>query len=77
MEKKRVTDININKEKLSTREIVRYNGPAENRTHGVYTITMEIPSTHADCDIKINMSLEALIQLQQRINAALQHMITH
>lgn len=56
--------------KLSRVETVRYC-PSE---HGdVYSINI----LDNKQEINLIFSLEALIQLQQRINAALQHMITH
>lgn len=71
--------LNINIVKLSSAETVRYNGPAENREHGLYTIRL-IQHSKSDSDVRAvdaHFSLEALVQLKVRIDAALQHMITH
>jgi hypothetical protein len=68
--------LSINKPKLSTNETVRYSGPAvPGNTHGIYTVT--ILSDVTENKIEIHMSLEATIQLKQRLDAALAHMITH
>lgn len=65
--------LNINVKKLSTNETVRYNGPADGGGHGTYTIHLITPEGAVD----IHMSLEAIVQLKQRVDASFQHMITH
>jgi hypothetical protein len=71
--------LNLNIDKLSSKETVRYNGPAENREHGTYTIVlMPDPSVMAGTNqVHIHMSLEALIQLKQRIEYAMSHMVSY
>lgn len=75
--------LNVDIDKLTSKETVRYNGPAENRCHGLYTLiffTRHTPHGEVQEDtnaIHINLSLEALIQLKARVDASLQHMITH
>ena len=79
--------LNVNIGRLSSKETVRYNGPSKDQ-HGTYTMTLIPRITDLKTDpgtelldsgklLQIHMSLEALLQLQQRINAALQHMISH
>jgi hypothetical protein len=71
--------LNLNVNKLSSHETVRYNGPAENRDHGLYTIRL-IQHLNSPSDVHVvdaHFTLEALVQLKIRIEAALQHMITH
>lgn len=74
--------LNINKPKLSSNETVRYSGPIRKlpdndggSTHGIYTLTLL--SDVAENKIEVHMSLEAAIQLKQRLDASLAHMITH
>ena len=75
--------LNINIEKLCSKEVVRYNGVADNREHGTYTmVLMPQPGDLEEMkqpvnQVHIHMSLEALIQLKQRIEYALQHMISY
>lgn len=73
-----IKTLNINVTKLSRMETVRYNQPDPGQLHGTYTLQL---STREDDDqahvVQIHMSLEALMQLEERIKAARQHMITH
>ena len=72
--------LNVNIKKLCSKETIRYNGPAENREHGTYTMILMPNWTKdelAETQVHVHMSLEALIQLEQRIAAAKQHMISH
>lgn len=71
--------LNINISRLSTTETVRHSGLIPNGpSGGIYTIHLlhTVPSDDVKA-IDIHMSLEALVQLRQRIDAALSHMITH
>ena len=75
--------LNVNRTKLATAETVRYHGPDSRGEHGVYSIQLFVGSMDESADsnsvrmVDIHLSLEALMQLRQRIDAALQHMITH
>lgn len=82
-----MSTLNINKWRLTTEETVRFSGPFESPpptvedaqkimrpAHGVYTMTI---ITEGKNKVQVHMTLEALIQLEQRIAAAKQHMITH
>lgn len=62
--------------KLSRVETVRHCPSTDGDTVGVYAINI-LDRTGPEQEITLIFHLEALIQLQQRINAALQHMITH
>lgn len=66
--------LNINRTRLTTQETVRYNGPLHDGDHGTYTAIFMTPAGN---QVQVHMSLEAMIQLKQRVDAALQHMITH
>lgn len=73
--------LNINIGRLCSKETVRYNGPNRNQ-HGTYTMIL-IPHESDATDpcinrqVHVHLSLEALIQLEERIKAAKQHMISH
>lgn len=73
-----IKTLHLNIQKLCTHETVRYQGPAPGQTHGVYTISL---ATRCDSTpeklVELHMSLEAMMQLKMRIDAALGHMITH
>lgn len=68
--------LDINKTKLATSETVRYQGPGLGQQHGVYHLRLFTGGSEPNV-VDIHLSLEALIQLKQRLDAALQHMITH
>lgn len=68
--------INLNLERLSTVETVRYSGPRPGGLHGSYTIILMCRSL-PEHQVQLNLSLEALIQLKVRIDASLEHMKTH
>lgn len=77
--------LNINVGRLCSKETVRYNGPAKNQ-HGTYTMILIPQSVYSGFEgssdgdqrqVHVHMTLEALIQLEQRIAAAKQHMISH
>lgn len=73
-----IKTLNISITKLSRMETVRYTPPAQGQAHGVYTIQLATRSDDVDTNIvQVHMSLEALMQLEERIKAARQHMITH
>lgn len=70
-----MTTLNVNISKLSSKETVRYSGPQQGQ-HGVYTLNL-FPDALPGHQLQIHMSLEALMQLKARIEASLQHMISH
>lgn len=58
-------------------ETVRYQskpGPGSSGTYIIHLSTRDNGEPHV---IELNLSLEALMQLEERIKAARQHMITH
>jgi hypothetical protein len=67
--------LNLNIERLSTVETVRYSGPKPGG-HGVYTINL-MDRALPDHQVQIHCTLEALIQLKTRIEASLEHLKTH
>lgn len=62
--------------KLSRVETVRFCPSTSDKIEGVYSINI-LDRCSPEQELNLVLSLQALIQLQQRINAALQHMITH
>lgn len=72
-----IKTLNINVTKLSKMETVRYNQPGSGQLHGTYTLQLSTRDNDEAHVVQIHMSLEALMQLEERIKAARQHMITH
>ncbi len=61
--------------KLSTVETVRYLGPTLQGEHGIYI--MNLMDSESKTSVRLELSLEAMVQLKARIDAAFEHMKTH
>jgi hypothetical protein len=61
--------------KLSTVETVRYLGRTSQGEHGIYVVSLI--DSESQTGIRLELTLEAMLQLKTRIDAAFEHMKTH
>jgi hypothetical protein len=61
--------------KLSSVETVRYLGRTSTGEHGIYVVSLI--DSESQTGIRLELTLEAMLQLKTRIDAAFEHMKTH